>query len=154
MISFKTIRNTIMMTALTTPVTTSCCNTQSGCPTTGNCTPADKAAITQAIYCYIEAGRKGDSSIARNAFTPNATMSWFENGEMQSVPIQELYDFYDNPDIPKGNVTYEMSLCNVADDVAVVRIESQFGTARYSDMFSLVKDADGWKIVSKTYHRK
>lgn len=154
MISCKTIRNTIIMTTLTTLGATSCCPTQSDCQTTGNCTPADKAAITQAIECYIEAGRQGDSSIARKAFTPNATMSWYENGKMQSVPIQALYDFYDNPDTPKGNVTYEMSLCNVADDVAVVRIESQFGTARYSDMFSLVKDADGWKIVSKIYHQK
>lgn len=154
MISYKTIRNTIIMTTLSTLGAASCCHNPSDCGTTGSCTPADKAAITHAIDCYIEAGRKGDSSIARKAFTPNATMSWYENGKMQSVPIQALYDFYDNPDIPKGDVTYEMSLCNVADDVAVVRIESQFGTARYSDMFSLVKDADSWKIVSKIYHQK
>lgn len=154
MISYKTIQQTIIMTTLTTLGATSCCHTEPVCPPTGNCTPADKAAITQAIDCYIEAGRQGNSSIARKAFTPNATMSWFENGKMKSVPIQALYDFYDNPDTPKGNVSYEMTLCNVANDVAVVRIESQFGAARFSDMFSLVKDADGWKIVSKIYHQK
>lgn len=142
------------MMALTTLGATSCCHTPSACPSANSCTPADKAAITHAIDCYIEAARQGNSAIARQAFSPTATMSWFENGKLQSVPIQALYDFYDNPSIPKGNVSYEMTLCNVANDVAVVRIESQFGATRYSDLFSLVKDADGWKIISKIYHQK
>ena len=50
--------------------------------------------------------------------------------------------------------SYKIINCEVADDVAMVAIDSQFGDARYTDMFTLVKDSDGWKIVSKIYHTK
>lgn len=36
----------------------------------------------------------------------------------------------------------------------MVRIESKFGEAQFSDMFTLVKDGADWKIVSKVYHAK
>lgn len=36
----------------------------------------------------------------------------------------------------------------------MVAIDSQFGEAKYTDMFALVKDGDDWKIVSKVYHTK
>ena len=36
----------------------------------------------------------------------------------------------------------------------MVTIDSQFGDVRFTDMFTLVKDNLGWKIVSKVYHTK
>ncbi|WP_176763536.1 nuclear transport factor 2 family protein [Pedobacter antarcticus] len=33
-----------------------------------------------------------------------------------------------------------------------MRIESQFGPDKYADMFTLVKDGNNWKIISKIYH--
>lgn len=42
----------------------------------------------------------------------------------------------------------------VAGDVAVVSIDSRFGDTSFDDMFTLVKDGDDWKIVSKVYHIK
>ncbi len=77
----KKIKHIIIMTTLSTLGATSCCHTEPVCPQTGSCPPEDKAAITKAINCYIEAGRQGNSAIARQAFTPTATMSWFENGK-------------------------------------------------------------------------
>lgn len=132
-----------------------CCtdgkDSQTSC-TKDNATAEEKAAIVAAIDCYIEGGRQGSSEVARKGFAPTATMSWYEDGQLQSVPIQTLYDGFDATNGDK--VSYEMTLCEVAGDVAVVRIESQFGEARYTDMFSLVKDREGWKIVSKIYHVK
>lgn len=133
-----------------------CCGVSNLCDTySANCySDTDKVAITKAIDYYIEGGRKGSSEIARKGFAETATMSWYENGKLQSVPIQELYDLYDNSQNPQEDVSYEMTLCNVAGDIAVVRIESQFGKKRYTDMFTLVKDGSAWKIVSKIYHLK
>lgn len=85
------------------------------------------AGIVKAIEYYIDGGRKGDSQITRKGFAENATMSWSENGKLKSVPIQELYDLYDQPQKPDGGVSYKISSCSVAEDVAIVRIESQFG---------------------------
>lgn len=41
--------------------------------------------------------------------------------------------------------------CSVAGDVAMVRFESVFGDAHFTDMFALVKAGSEWKIVSKIY---
>ena len=114
-------------------------------------TEEQKKGILQTIDLYIEAGNKGNSKTAKEAFTATATVSWVENGKLKSLPVQGLYDFFDQGVIASS---YELTSINAAEDVATVRIESQFGTAKFVDMFAMVKDGDKWKIVSKVYHAK
>lgn len=118
-----------------------------------NCkaTAEERAGMARAVEHYLEAGRKGDSKIAMRAFAPGATMSWVENGGMKSVPIKELYAYFDEK--PR-QVSGKIASCDVAGDVATVRVESRFDDASFTDMFSLVKDGPDWKIVSKIYHLK
>lgn len=112
-----------------------CCETQTQCSPKTCCSNPEMAGIIKAIEYYIEGGRKGDSQIARKGFDKTATMSWSENGELKSVPIQVLYDLYDQPKQADGDVSYEISSCNIAEDIAIVRIESKFGNNEFSDMF-------------------
>lgn len=112
----------------------------------------DLDGIVKAIEYYIEGGRKASSEVAKKGFAETATMSWYENGKLQSVPIQVLFDGFDSWEPTEAS--YKIINCEVADDVAMVAIDSQFGDAGYIDMFTLVKDSDGWKIVSKVYHVK
>ncbi len=111
-----------------------------------------KEAILKPIDLYMEAGRKGDGHIAKPAFAPNATMSWSEEGSLKSVPIQALFDGFSAAEPMEAS--YELTTLEVAEDVAIVRIESQFGPSKYADMFTLVKDGNDWKIISKIYHVK
>lgn len=109
-------------------------------------------AIKKVLDLYTGAAVQGDSKVARAAFAEAATMSYVENNKLVCVPIQALFDYYDSTG--KHSASYEIVDCNIAEDVAMVRIESAFGDARFTDMFTLVKDNDGWKIVSKIYHVK
>lgn len=97
------------------------------------CTPEERAGIEKALYYYTEAAVKGDSKVAMQGFAPAATMSYAEGDSLVTVPIQALYDYYDQTG--PHNATYEVSACSVAGDVAMVRIESKFGDAEFSDMF-------------------
>ena len=117
-----------------------------------NATEEQMAGIRKAIDLYVEAAVNGDSKIAEAAFAKTATMSYSDNDTIVSVPIKVLFDYYDN-DCPQ-EASYEISACSVAEDAAIVRIESKFGEAEFSDMFSMVKDGNDWKIVSKIYHLK
>lgn len=108
-----------------------------------------KEAILKAIDLYVEAGRKGDGNIAKPAFASTATMSWSEDGALKSVPIQVLYDGFSAA--KPMEASYKLTTLDVEGDVAIVRIESQFGTDKYADMFTLVKDGSDWKIISKIY---
>jgi len=137
---------------------TACCNDRNQ----AKCNAADPVAkgkasevpggIVKAIGYYIEGGRQASAEIARKGFAETATMSWYENGKLQSVPIQVLFDGFDQAQ--PCEVTYDMLSCHVAEDVAIVAIDSKFGETSYTDMFTLVKDGDDWKIVSKIYHVK
>lgn len=114
-------------------------------------TAQEREGIVRAIEHYINAGRKGDSKIARQGFSDKATMSWSENRSLKTVPITELYAYFDEK--PR-EASCEIASCSVAGDVAMARVESVFGDARFTDMFTLVRDGENWKIVSKVYHLK
>lgn len=111
-----------------------------------------KEGILKAIDLYVEAGKKGDGNIAKPAFASTATMSWSENGSLKSVPIQALFDGFSAAEPMEAK--YKLTNLDVEGDVAIVRIESQFGSDKYADMFTLVKDGSDWKIISKIYQIK
>lgn len=112
---------------------------------------AELAGIMKAIGAYVQAAPDGDSDTAKKGFATWATMSYNENGKLVTVPIQALYDYFDEKKRPASG---EIVACEVAGDVAMVRLESEFDGALFTDMFTLVKDGDSWKIVSKVYHVK
>ena len=114
-----------------------------------NVSAEDLAGIRKALDLYVNAAVAGDSAVARPAFADGATISHAENGELICLPIQALFDYYDATG--KHPASYEISECNVAGDVAMVRIESVFGDAQFTDMFALVKSGADWKIVSKIF---
>ena len=76
-------------------------------------------------------------------------MSWSENGQIKTVPVKVLYDIVDKSGASTAN--YRLLDCNIDQSVAIVKIQSQFGTQEYIDMFTLVKSIDNWVIVSKIY---
>lgn len=115
-----------------------------------NATPEQLAGIRKALDAYVEAAVKGDSAIAKPLFADTATMSYSENDSLVSGPIQALFDYYDQTG-PHA-ATYEITSAQVADNVAIVSIDSKFGTTSFDDMFTLVKDGKDWKIISKIYH--
>ncbi len=117
-----------------------------------NATADEIAGIRKTLDLYCEASVKGDSKIAEPAFAPTATMSYAENGKLVSVPIKALFDYYDQTGPQPAS--YEITSCNVATDAAIVSIDSKFGETQFADMFTLVKDGDDWKIISKIYHVK
>ncbi|MFH6959133.1 nuclear transport factor 2 family protein [Flavobacterium aquidurense] len=109
----------------------------------------EEKEILKTLELYAEGARQHNSAMTAQAFAPEATMSWSDNGHLKSVGIKELYDIIDK----KGpfKVTYEVTSIDIAGSVALVRIESQFNENRYTDMFSMVKDGSSWKILSKVY---
>ncbi len=107
------------------------------------------AGISKALDLYVNAAIEGNSQIARPAFAEGATITHVENDSIICLPIQDLFDYYDHTG--KHTASYEIADCNVAGDIAMVRIESKFGDAEFSDIFTLAKEGNEWKIVSKIF---
>ena len=86
----------------------------------------------------------------KKAFAQWATMSWNENGKLTTVPIQTLFSGLDTTG--PEEVIYTVKNVTISPTVATVSIESSFSKlGKFNDMFTLVKDESGWKIVSKVY---
>ncbi len=109
----------------------------------------DLASISKACDLYVNAAVEGNSAVARPAFAEGATISHVEGDSIIILPIQALFDYYDQTGMHPAS--YEIADCNVAGDVAMVRIESVFGDAKFSDIFTLAKTNGEWKIVSKIF---
>ena len=109
-----------------------------------------KKEVLKAVELYAEGGRNPSGGKGKKAFAQWATMSWNENGKLISVPIQTLFDVLEvtGPE----EVTYTVKNIAVSQTAATVYIESNFSKlGKFNDMFTLVKDESGWKIVSKVY---
>lgn len=117
-----------------------------------NATPQELDGIKQTLDAYVEAAIKGDSKIAKPSFAETATISYSENDSLVSNPIQALFEYYDQTG--PHHAEYTITSARVAGSVAVVSIDSKFSDVAFDDMFTLVKDGNDWKIVSKVYHVK
>lgn len=126
----------------------SCNNAENTGQTTAS--QQDKEAISRTLEFYMEGSRQGNSKITAKAFAEGATLSGIYQGKFMVAPIQVLYDLVDQQG-PKES-DYTITTCSVEGEIAIVRIEANFGKKRYTDMFTMVKDGNDWKIVSKVYH--
>lgn len=117
-----------------------------------NATPGQLEGIQKALDAYVEAAVKGDSRVAKPVFASTATISYNDRDTLVSGPIQALFDYYDQTG--PHHAEYEIIAAQVAENVAIVSIDSKFGDVSFDDMFTLVKDGNDWKIVSKVYHVK
>ena len=117
-----------------------------------NFSEEEVAAIRKPLDMYVNAAIEGSSEVARGAFAEGATISHAENDSLICLPISVLFEFYDT--VGKQNASYEISELSVAGDGAMVRSESVFGNAAFTDMLAMVKDGGEWKIVSKIFQAK
>ena len=106
--------------------------------------------MLKAIDLYIEGGKNPAGGVGKKAFAQWATMSYNEKGKLVIVPIQTLFSIMDT--IGPKEVSYTLKNITVSPTVATVSIESSFSKiGKFNDMFTLVKDENDWKIVSKVY---
>ena len=117
---------------------------------TMNVSPDDLTGIKNVLDLYVQAAIEGNSAVARPAFAEGATISHIANDSLICLPIQALFDYYD--ETGQHPASYEITECKVAGDAAMVSIESAFGDAKFTDMFALLKEGNKWKIVSKIFH--
>lgn len=113
---------------------------------------ADYAAIRRVMEQYVESARQGKSEIMRKVFDDNEIMYAQVDGKISGGPIQLLFGGIDSRP-PSADVVTEITSIQVYETIANARVESKnWGGTSYSDMFLLIKDAEGWKIIAKIYH--
>ena len=114
-------------------------------------------AIAKTMQKYVDGSKHGKSELMRPAFHPDASFFGYA-GEQLAVGTQFLFDWIDKngpaPDIEPRTISVD-----ILETIAVVHFEvagwsgSLAGSGvRMSDLFTLLKTPDGWKIIQKAFH--
>jgi len=114
-------------------------------------------AIANTMQKYIDGSRHGKSELMRPAFHPNASFFGYA-GEQLAIGTSFLFDWIDKNG-PAPDIEPRLVSVDILDSIAVVRLEvaGWSGTlagsgVRMSDLFTLLKTPDGWKIIQKAFH--
>lgn len=113
---------------------------------------SDHDAVVQIVQIYTEAAITGNAEQMKTAFYENAMMHGFVGPDFLGGPIQVLFDWAsENP----GGESLQARIASVEiiETIATVRVEMEnFAGYNFTDLLTLVKSGDEWKISSKAYH--
>jgi hypothetical protein len=113
--------------------------------------------IVKTMQQYIDGGKAGNSQLMRPAFHPDASFFGYA-GEQLAVGTPFLFDWIDKNG-PAPNIQPRFVSVDILESIAVVRLEvdgwsgAQAGSGvRMSDVFTLLRTPQGWKIIQKAFH--
>jgi hypothetical protein len=122
-----------------------------------NAYSTDYDAIVKTIQHYIDGMRAGKSDLMRPGFRPDASFIGFAGGTLYDN-IQQLFDWIDQNG-PAPDAQARFASIDVLESIAVVRLELENFSGKLagsdvhmSDVFTLLKTDEGWKITQKTFH--
>ena len=119
---------------------------------------AEYDAVVATVGHYVEGGREGKSSLMRSSFLADATMVGYAGGQLFTGNIEQLYDWID-ANGPAPDLETRFASVAIHTSIAVVHLEAEHWSGRFtgsdarmSDVFTLVKTDEGWRIAHKIFH--
>ena len=113
---------------------------------------SENDAITKTIQHYIDGAKSGKGDDMKPAFHEDATIFGYVGTDLFAGPIEKLFAWNDENG-PATGLQARIASIDVADTVATVRLELDDWTGnRFTDLFTLLKVDDEWKIMNKVFH--
>ncbi len=115
----------------------------------------DRSTIEAVIDLYLDGLYEGSAEKIGSAFDTTADLRWVENGKLEILPVpQWLERVKTRPSAksqnqPRGD--FVVTIDKSDENNAFVKLRCQLPPRYFTDYLSLMKLADGWKIVSKSY---
>lgn len=113
--------------------------------------------IVKIMQQYIDGSKQGKSELMRSAFHPEASFFGYA-GEQLASGTPFLFDWIDRNG-PAPKIDARIVNVDILDSIAVVRLEAAGWSGkmagsdvRMSDIFTLLKMPEGWKIIQKAFH--
>lgn len=112
----------------------------------------DYDAITKTLQHYIDGARSGRGAEMKPAFHQDATLFGFVGPNLFAGPIQGLFEWTDQNG-PAREIQSRIASIDSCGTIAVARVETDdWSGHRFTDLFTLLKLNDGWKVMNKVFH--
>jgi hypothetical protein len=119
---------------------------------TATITSSERDAIEKTIRRYVDGGKTGKTDEMRRAFHPDATIFGYFGPDLFGGSINLLFDWNDKNGAATGLEAQLISV-DVMETVATARVElDNWSGHRFTDLFTLLKIDDEWKIMSKVFY--
>lgn len=144
------------MTITSRPILTLLLTAALAAPATAQSAPAaqsgDEAAVRAVLEHYLAGHATGQSSHFEQAFHEVADLYWMV-GDTLRTRTSEAYiaGASGRPAEDEDRRSRRIAWIDVAGTAAVARIELDYPGVFFVDYMSLLKTAEGWRIVNKTF---
>lgn len=118
--------------------------------------PSDIHEIERVLQTYFDGLYEGDTTKLGHAFHDVAHLFSVEDGKLADLPRAQWFEMVRNRqsaqsrDLPRRDWVVQID-CS-GPNTAFAKVQCQIPPRYFTDYLTLVKLADGWKIVSKTFH--
>jgi hypothetical protein len=117
--------------------------------------PNEIAAVRQVIEQYVE-GSKGNPEILRAAFHPDARMTGYFGGQLMVGTPDPFFDMVKSAVTSESAAAYKAEIRSIevmGHAATATLVETGFLGSDFTDFFQLIRDDEGWRIISKTFHQ-
>jgi putative lumazine-binding protein len=118
---------------------------------------AEYDAVVKTMQLYIDGCKQGKSGLMRPAFHTDAGFFGYAGGELaQGAPF--LFEWVDKNG-PSPQLRARFVSVDILESIAAVRLEVDGWSGALagaavcmSDIFTLLKTPEGWKVIQKAFH--
>jgi Putative lumazine-binding len=118
--------------------------------------PSDLNDLEQAIQAYVDGLYEGDTAKLGSVFHDVAHLFSVDGGKLADLPRDKWFEFVrgrksaQSQDLPRND--FIVHIDRSSPTTAFAKVQCQIPPRYFTDYLTFVKLADGWKVVSKTFH--
>ena len=117
---------------------------------------SDLRDIEQVLQTYFDGVYEGDTAKLEKAFHDVAHLFGVEDGKLMDMSRAQWFELLRGRESPQRRDLkrhdWVVQIDHSGPGTAFAKVHCQIPPRYFTDYLTLTKLADGWKIVSKTYH--
>ena len=117
---------------------------------------SDLNDLEHAIQTYVDGLYEGNTTKLGSVFHDVAHLFSVDDGKLADLPRDKWFEFVrgrksaQSQDLPRND--FIVHIDRSSPTTAFAKIQCQIPPRYFTDYLTFVKLADGWKVVSKTFH--
>jgi hypothetical protein len=118
--------------------------------------PSDLQDIERALQLYFDGLYEGDTAKLEAVFHPESHLFGVTDGKLDDLPRGQWFAMVkERPsarsrDLPRRD--WIVQIDRSGPNIAFAKVHCQIPPRYFTDYLTFVKLADGWRIISKTFH--